>query len=229
MRLSKLLFGTLLVAASASSLAQNVVLKVVGSIAPAACTPTFIGGATIDFGSISPGTLSRTNFTYIGTKASSLSIACDAPARVGIKVVDDRAHTAPVGTGAFLGAVEGAGGSTEASVLGLGAVGGKNIGAYAISVQSTAGQGDGSPLTFIVSKDKGITWEKSDNGILFPNDTSVIGSWSDNLASPMVPSAHTVFIQPFDVYLAVNKTDDMPPLSSEVLLDGQATFTLEYI
>nr|WP_254224454.1 DUF1120 domain-containing protein [Burkholderia multivorans] len=65
---------------------SSAVLKVTGTIVPPACTPTFEGGSTIDFGQVS----ARAEFSKVGEKKTSLRIACTAPSFIAFKVTDNR-------------------------------------------------------------------------------------------------------------------------------------------
>ncbi|KWF38241.1 DUF1120 domain-containing protein [Burkholderia pseudomultivorans] len=68
---------------------SSAVLKVTGTIVPPACTPTFEGGDTIDFGPVSPGP----DFRKVGEKRTTLRISCTSPSFVAFKVTDNRNGT----------------------------------------------------------------------------------------------------------------------------------------
>ncbi|PCE33577.1 DUF1120 domain-containing protein [Burkholderia ubonensis] len=82
--------GIAMMSAAPHAFAQSsAVLKVTGTIVPPACTPTFEGGDTIDFGQVSP----RADFSKVGEKRTSLRISCTSPSFIAFKVTDNRNGT----------------------------------------------------------------------------------------------------------------------------------------
>jgi len=67
--------------------ADSVEVKVIGTIVPAACTPSIVGGATIDYGTIKSSTLTADNYTLLPVKHLDLAITCDAPAKVALSLM----------------------------------------------------------------------------------------------------------------------------------------------
>ncbi|MBR8059951.1 DUF1120 domain-containing protein [Burkholderia dolosa] len=88
--LGAIAIGVAMMGAAPQAFAQSsAVLKVTGTIVPPACTPTFEGGDTIDFGQVSP----RADFTKVGEKKTSLRISCTSPSFIAFKVTDNRNGT----------------------------------------------------------------------------------------------------------------------------------------
>ncbi|ABX18155.1 DUF1120 domain-containing protein [Burkholderia multivorans] len=88
--LGAIAIGVAMIGAVPQAFAQSsAVLKVTGTIVPPACTPTFEGGSTIDFGQVS----ARAEFSKVGEKKTSLRIACTSPSFIAFKVTDNRNGT----------------------------------------------------------------------------------------------------------------------------------------
>ncbi|WP_408980587.1 DUF1120 domain-containing protein [Pseudomonas sp. B21-032] len=49
------MLGSVLLLSATSVFADNADLRVIGTIAPSACTPVFVGGAVVDYGVIASG------------------------------------------------------------------------------------------------------------------------------------------------------------------------------
>lgn len=227
MHTTKILLGTLLVAASASSFAVNTAdLKVIGTIVPSACVPVFTGGDTLNYGDIGAGTLSPTDFTYLGKRSTSLTLTCDEPTRVAVSSIDGRAGSAPVGLAPFIGTAIGFAGLGVAHQYGLGLVDGKQVGSYIISLNKTTALGDGNPVNSFHSDSLGSTWV---DGVfeVAVSDRDRLHSWG--ATGTIVPLAYTVIVQPIDVFAGLNKVADLPDLTDAVPLNGLAAFTVRYL
>lgn len=87
-----LLVGTFMTVSALTVHAAD--LRVKGAISPVSCSFT-ITNSVIDYGNINPSSLSATNYTRLTKKATPYVIKCGSHARakVGIKVVDNRAST----------------------------------------------------------------------------------------------------------------------------------------
>ena len=224
---SKILLSALLAAASASSFAVNTVdLKVIGTIVPSACVPVFTGGDTLNYADIGAGTLSTTDFTYLGKRSTVLTLTCDEPTPVAVSTADIRPGSTPAGLPAFIGNAMGFAGLGNGHGFGLGLVDGKAVGSYIISLDKTTAFGDGNPVDNFHSDSLGASWIAGTFEVAASNITRY-HSWG--ATGTVAPTAHTVIVQPIDVYAAINKIADLPALTDAVPLNGLATFTVHYL
>ncbi|VBB10342.1 hypothetical protein,Protein of unknown function (DUF1120) [Burkholderia stabilis] len=218
-RTSGLLIAGLLAMGSTSTFADSFNVKVIGKIKPAACTPALAGSGTFDYGLIGTAELSPTEHTLLAVRSDSLTITCDATARVALTTADNRA-----GTGAFSSNINFFGTSSPVGwQFGLGTASGKNIGAFAIRFRNNSFQADGVAVESIFSNTGGATWAVS-NGIT--NNTGGYESWAKK--GQLVPVAAKVFTGTLDVQAAIDKTSNLD-LSQEINLDGLATVSLVYL
>ncbi|AOR66650.1 hypothetical protein BBJ41_03225 [Burkholderia stabilis] len=218
-RTSGLLIAGLLAMGSTSAFADSFNVKVIGKIKPAACTPTLAGGGTFDYGLIGTAELNPTDHTLLAVRSDSLTITCDAAARVALTTADNRA-----GTGAFSGNINFFDTSSPVAwQFGLGTASGKNIGAFAIRFRKNTFQADGVAVESIFSNTGGATWAIS-NGIT--DNTGGYESWAKK--GQLVPVAAKVFTGTLDVQAAIDKTSNLD-LSQEINLDGLATVSLVYL
>lgn len=215
----KTLLAVMLTAASAGAFATDSVdLKIIGTIAPTSCTPTLSGGGIVDFGNIPAASLSATNFTHLADKTTTLTVTCDAPARVAIRTIDNRAGTA----------VAGAVASSDSNAFGLGTVNSKQVGAYELVTVPGVAHGDGVSVARITSNNLS-SWTTHNNmnwAYLVGNNTVAL-SWAPTGVT--TPAAYTTITQDVIVRASLNKTGDLPDLTQAVPLDGLATFSLVYL
>lgn len=205
----------------AASAAESADLAVKGVIRPAACSASLSGGAIADFGTISARTLSATAATVLPAQIVTLTIACDAATKVGIATADNRAGTVNDAATTALA-------SQPGYTFGVGAVGGKAIGAYSLLFGSNAGlqaTGDGASVTAVYSQDGGKQWISALQGPARPGVR--LHAWAPSSDSP--PAAYKLITQQIKVTLALGKTGDLPPLDQEVRIDGLATISLRYL
>lgn len=216
---SNLAIAGLLALGSASAFADSFDVKVLGTIKPGACTPTLAGDGTFDYGLIGTAELSPTAPTLLGVMSDSITITCDAAARVALKAADNRD-----GTVAFNGNLNFFGSPTPVTAqYGLGTASGKNIGAYAFRFKTGSFQADGVAVDSIYSASSGATWTTS-NGIV--NNLGGYESWSKK--GQLVPVAAKVFTGTLEVQAAIDRTSNLD-LSHEVNLNGLATVSLVYL
>ncbi|CAG4905885.1 DUF1120 domain-containing protein [Paraburkholderia gardini] len=198
--------------------ADSVDLKVIGTIVPASCTPTLAGGGVIDYGNIPAASLSDTGFTTLADKTSSLTITCDQPAKVSVKVIDDRSGTAPAGAIA----------TGDQYAYGLGAVNSKNVGAYSITFPHATATADGTTPDGVYSDNGGSTW-----GTLGVTDAHINAGGNNQIAWTVsggtAPQAYSVITQGIVVSTKLNSRPNQPDLTNDVPLDGLATFSLVYL
>ncbi len=196
--------------------AESAELRITGTIVPAACTPAFAGGGVVDYGNIPAGSLNQTAQTTLADKSTQLTLTCDAPALFAFKVVDDRAGTAVV-------SLETIPTYTENMKFGLGAAGGKNIGAY--SLQITGETSDQGATNHLASLDGGTTWSVFGGGMV--GDGSRLIGFGDS-ATGKTPSAHTSITADIRVVTAIDKGSNLP-LTQKIPLDGLSTFEVVYL
>ncbi|WP_157755060.1 DUF1120 domain-containing protein [Variovorax boronicumulans] len=196
--------------------ADSAELRIAGIIVPAACTPVFTGGGVVDYGNIPSGSLNPTAQTTLADKSTQLTLTCDAPVLFGFKVIDERAATA-------VAALETIPGYATNAKFGLGAVDGKNIGAYSLQItKETADQGS---TKHINSVDGGATWSDFAGGMTGDGGTLVAFAAS---ATGTVPGAHTAITADIRVVTAIDKGSNLP-LTQQIPLDGLSTFELVYL
>ncbi|WP_175425735.1 DUF1120 domain-containing protein [Trinickia violacea] len=197
--------------------AQSVEVKVIGTIKPAACTPTLAGGGVVDYGDIKASTLKQTEFNVLSEKNLALSITCDSPMKIGLRVTDNRPETVVPGAQAASG-----GGGDDSRSHGLGAVSGKNVGIYTMSVREFTG--DSTSVDTVRSTDAGKTWMAG--AWMLPGGTHMT-SWAatDNKT---VPGAYKNLTGTVTVATVLNKGSELP-LENDVRLDGSATLELVYL
>ncbi len=225
----------MLAAISMPAMAENVDLRVEGTIIPAACTPGISGD--IDFGYITADKLSKTEFTVLEQKEFDFTIKCDAPVKVAIKALNGR-------PGSVAGAVESGPNSTAVSpvgllgidvitVAGLGTSGGKNIGGYAVAVINNTLMADGKELFFKIHS-FADTWAAFPPGTVSPlyylyyvPGGILTYSWGDS-ATIHTPIAITNLSAKFAVQAYLNNTTELDT-NSAVQLDGMTTLELVYL
>ncbi|SEB04273.1 DUF1120 domain-containing protein [Paraburkholderia sartisoli] len=216
------LLAALLAATSVGAFAADTVdLKIIGTIVPPSCTPTISGGGVADFGRIPVASLSDTAGTLLTARTASLTVTCDAPARVGLTTLDNRAGTLGVSAKTvLLGA--------DDQRLGVGLVGGKTVGAYNVKILKDGIIADGNAADGIYSQNGGATWAPQIHpyGDIIQPGIRTHG-WAN--AGQTVPAAFSTITQPIEVDLALNAKSDMPSLNQEVPIDGLATFSLVYL
>lgn len=228
---AKHLAASMLALICLSATAQQAELKVIVTAEPAACTPTFSGGSTLDFGDVKSSRLSATEFTHIGSRDTQLTLACTSgPARLALRAaVDNRAASRVPGMAAFLGPLLGIpSGVGDIHGFGLGKVDGLNVGSYIIGIPAIGATGDGVAVDQIRSRDGGATaWVKNASGGLLTTESTRWESWA--VPGTLTPAARTMIVQPLSVAVGINKTGDLPALTRRIPLDGLVTFRIEYL
>ena len=199
--------------AHASSSAELIVR---GTIKPAACNLSMTGGGIVDYGTIPSGQLLPTAFNPLLPKTAPLSINCGTtPAKFGLKFVDLQGASKVPGILNALGA-----GYTEAHNYGLGSVGGRRTGGFAITLKDL--RSSTSTLAPIVRVGTGA-WQNSDGKVAqAPSQYS----WRNTTA--VTPAAISQLTGTLEVRAVINRGQDLD-LSRDTVLDGRATLELSYI
>lgn len=205
--------------------ADSVDVKVIGTIAPAACTPVLSGGGVIDYGDIKANTLSATNYTLLDAKSVDLSISCDAPTSVAVKGIDGR-------NGSLAGATEGAGGGAaspvsgiSSSVVGLGLADGAKIGGYGVAFISA--QADGVAVSNLTRAQNASTWSvPSVVSGLYGTTQPIYATWGNSTTKTPVSFKNLSTSVVVRAYL--NKSSELD-LTKQIKLDGLSTIELVYL
>ncbi|MFJ7316650.1 DUF1120 domain-containing protein [Pseudomonas sp. NPDC098747] len=192
-------------ASNAAIAANSVDLRVTGTITPAACDITLVGG-DVDFGSLSGSDLSSTSDTPLTPIVRNLNILCTGATQVGITAIDNRAGT----------------NASHAYGLGVDSASEK-IGGYAIDFKATTTDGSAGQLTR--SNDSGATWTRMSSGFIEPSPTQI---WSWAATGTNAPIPVTSVNQEFEIDASIAATNTLDT-STEITLDGSATIELVYL
>lgn len=208
----------LLLASFGVQAADTAELKVTGTIKPPACAPTFSGGGVVDFGTIPAKSLRPGQYTKLTPKQVDFSISCDSPAKVAMKISDNRASSMIAGIANVISTSS----APDAYNFGLGSVAGKNVGGYVLTLSSDS-NADGKTTKKIFSRDGGTSWKLGAEEIR--NSAIDLFSFGDNSNLPVSFKQLTVKI---DVKVVLNKPENLP-LTQDVPLDGSATVEMVYL
>ena len=214
--------------------ASNVELKVIGRIDPGTCTPTLSGGGTIDYGTMSPDSLAATGLTLLPEKQLDFAIACTAPSKVAVKVVNGRPNT-------VAGATEGASGFATVTgttifgvanmgVAGLGESDGVKVGGYGIRIAPGTVIADTNSVDNIVAPNiTSPVWAgigTGATGSLLSTATVRGVSWA--ATGTTTPVAFTNLSGKLGVQAYLNERSAFD-LTNTVQLDGLSTLELVYL
>ncbi|WP_404994474.1 DUF1120 domain-containing protein [Cupriavidus pauculus] len=219
-----LLLTMLATACSGAFAAESADLSVKGVIRPSACSIALSNNGTVDYGTISAKSLSATDVTKLPDREVTMTINCDAATKVGFEVTDNRGES---GSWILEDIDPGAWGAYP---MGLGAVDGKNLGAYEIQARVADATADGAPVADVVfAGPSGATGSLSRMGN-YTNINTVV-SWSDTVAgdSRATPNSYKTISQVLRIVGALNSTANLPSLTSNVELDGSATISVVYL
>lgn len=189
-------------------------LKVVGTIKPPACAPSFSAGGVIDYGTIPSGSLTAGQYKTLPSKTVTFSISCDAMVKTALKVTDNRTASA----------VPEATGYGTNFTYGLGSVAGKNVGGYTINMEASSVSVDGASAGLMFSTDGNQTWTATNGAGTFGKDRS----WSWGSSGTSTPGAYKNIVGTVNVVAYLNKPENLP-LSQDIPLDGSATFEVVYL
>lgn len=218
---SGLLLTMLATCCSGAFAAESADLTVKGVIRPAACSVALSGDGSVDFGTIAAKSLSDTTATKLSERQITMTMTCDAGTAVGYRVIDNRTGTASP----ILNSVDAA--IADTMGFGLGAVDGKNLGAYAIRALPADATGDGAAVAAGTrSTDGGTTWSSASTVSNYVAPESV-NSWSATDGGS--PATYQTVSQVLKIEGALNSTPNLPELTSNVSLDGSATISVVYL
>ena len=207
-------------ASAAASAGPTTELKVTGVIKPVACTPTIgAGSAVVDYGNIAAGSLATGANKVLDTKEVPFSITCEAPVKMAVTAVDNKAASKVNGLASLVSAT-----ATEASMFGLGAAGGQNIGAFHFSMKQGSFTGDGAAVDTIGSAVSATpSWSKVNAGGM---TTGRMLSWAP--AGGTAPGAYQTISGTLSVTAVLNKPENLN-LTQDINLDGSATIEVKYL
>ena len=179
--LAKILRAVVMTMAAGQAMAatDRVDVKVTGDIVPPACVPAVSGGAVFDYGGIKAASLAKDDYTVLDRKSLDFSVKCDSPTKIAFKATDGRPGTNVVPLNKVLLTVAA---TANTPLYGLGAEGGKLIGAYRLMVSSVKID-NAKNAKGLISHDNGNTWGTSLYMWLNPvaNTLSSLGDASSSL------------------------------------------------
>jgi hypothetical protein len=215
--------------------ASNVDVKVIGRIDPGTCTPTLSGGGTIDYGAMSPSTLAATGYTLLAEKQLDFAIACTAPSKVAVKVVNGRPNTVAgetEGASGFAGMDTGSvslfGYATgRIGVAGLGESNGVKVGGYAMRITPGTVTADTNSVdTLNTANVASPVWAANTVGSLLSSTGDRGTTWA--ATGTTTPVAFTNLSGKLGVQAYLNEKSAFN-LNTTVQLDGLSTLELVYL
>ena len=217
------LFSTLaasLLVSFAAQAADTAELKVKGVIRPSACTPAFTGTNVVDYGTIAAKSLSATAPTALAEKTIAFTVTCDAATKVAVRAIDNKASTVVAGLMTAINS-----NLTDKHAYGLGAAGGKNIGAY--SVRSIVGSftADGATPDVVADAANNGTWAKSTYGRFNADGTN---RQAFAASGSTTPGSYKTMSGNLGVTAVLDKGANLP-LTQNIDLDGSATIEVQYL
>lgn len=226
---------TLMALSHTALAADSVDVRVVGTIVPAACTPSFPSGAVVDYGTIKASSLNPTSYTVLSEKALEFAITCEAPTKISMHAINGRPNTTPDANDMSYGfapmpiGVTLLGKTFPSGTAGLGLDGTTRIGGYAMMINNSSFTADGQAVTAIRRPFSNApdTWTASD-GTLFPISPSDVTPVSWAAAGQRTPVAFTTLSGQLRVQGFLNKASALD-LSKPVHLDGLSTLEINYL
>lgn len=217
------------------AMAESVELAVKGTIIPAACVPEITG--EVNYGYITAGKLSKTDFTVLDEKEVDFSIECDAPVKVAMKAINGRpgsvAGSEEVGPNSTAPSPVELLGVDRAIVAGLGTAAGKKIGGYAVGLLHGTLMADNNKM-YMKLKDSGDSWIDYSVGSVSPlyylyyvPSQILTYSWGES-ATVHVPTAIKSLSAKLVVQAYLNNTTELDT-SSAIQLNGLTTIELVYL
>lgn len=208
--------------------AETFQLGVTGNITPTACTPAIASNGVVDYGVIKTESLNKDNYNWLDEKEITLSISCNAPAKVALFATSGRKGSTLSGnnegvTGAAWPAVRGNIPLT-AGVAGFGLDGETKIGAYAIAVGKVVK--DENNAAVIKSTNK-TSWSTTFPNSLYDQygNTQYVTIKEDDA---IAPAAFTTASFPLKIIGYVNRGSELD-LTKPIKLDGLTNIEMVYL
>ncbi|WP_035060176.1 DUF1120 domain-containing protein [Andreprevotia chitinilytica] len=217
-----LLGGALFAAASAGFAATTLTVR--GTVSPAACTPTFVGGSSaVNFGATYASSLTPDGYKDLGTRDVTLQVTCDAPVVAVMRVTDSRA-TSTIATA--VGSLDNV---AATKLFGLGTVKDATdkdvqIGSYNIKIKSAPTVDATASSSAITTTDK-KTWAKAATAQFLAADGSEFYA-AGTAANANISGLVTQF--PMTLHAVANKGNVLPT-TKDITLDGAAQFEVSYL
>ena len=226
----KLIYKTLAFTALAASCSTAfaadpapVQLTVTGKIVPVSCNVTIADNGTFNYPDISGGELNKTTPYQMGQLDKNFTIRCDsAAAKVGFNVSDNSSTSVAWST------IDGAG-VTGAKAFGLGTASGKNIGAYALSMDTFLVGGAAGTLLSTTDRTSGV-WTANTGITALDNTVATTYTLSKTTETDTLPHPYQTFTGMLHVQASLNSRDELAgALDDNVALAGSATINLVYL
>ncbi|MBC3777542.1 DUF1120 domain-containing protein [Pseudomonas sp. SWRI99] len=202
------------------AMADSADLSITGTIIPTSCIPGFSGGNTVELGNIPASSLNRDRQTELQNHNITLSVNCSANAPMAIKVHDNQASTQLPGI-----VVDGT--DWAMYIYGIGEVAGAKIGGYGLRFGTPTV--DGQP-SMVMYKQGGMdNWTSPETAKLVGKNAeggNLRYSWGASLAAGPTPGVVHIF--PMTLVPVIGPAQDLP-ITSEIALNGSATFELLYL
>ncbi len=212
--------ATALVPLTSSAQAQSAALLVKGTVSPSACTPTLTNGGVLNWGAIPADTLSYNAPTHLLPKTIDFSIACSAATSIAIRTVDNSAATRVPG----IALTREGGVAPNEAIYGLGAVAGKNIGAYTVRDYGAATTGTASLATLV--QNGGGAWRLHPGNALMASTSRY--TWAAEGSASPNPGAHKNLSIPLEITPTLNKRSELP-IGNAFTLNGSVSIELDYL
>ncbi|MHC8390393.1 DUF1120 domain-containing protein [Pseudomonas sp. MDT2-39-1] len=183
--------------------ASSTDLTVTGVITPAACTPTLSGGGIVDHGKLSAKDLHQDKGTFLPYETLQLAVSCDAATAFRLSPTDNKLGMGD-GTNSF----------------GLNSINdNQRVGSF--DVRIIAPMADGVAVQPLWSPNNGGSW--STVPFMSHKNLSAFGA----VGGPNTPIAVKDLLTDLRVETAIARADSLD-LTSDVVLDGSVTITIDY-
>jgi type 1 fimbria pilin len=208
-------------AAFAQTVPAPINLTVTGKIVPVACNVAIDANGVFNYPDISAGSLNQSTPYPLGPLDKNFTINCpSAAAKVGFNVVDNQ-NASVAWTTLDVPGVAGA------KAFGLGVAGGKNIGAYALTMDTFAVDAATGALLSTTDPVAGVwTANTGVTGL----DNTVATTYNLAKAADKTPQPYQNYTGVLHVQAAINSKDQLAgALDDNVSLNGSATINLIYL
>ncbi|AUU82902.1 DUF1120 domain-containing protein [Leclercia adecarboxylata] len=224
--------GAALLVSAQVNAADDVTMKVSGTILPAACTPALSNSGEVAFGSIAASSIRKAPagnaLVQLGSKDITLTVTCDAATAIGFTMADNRASSAAnLSSSAYINsAFTGGMKVTEPYfAFGLGvATNDAKIGAYSVAVDGAKLTADSVAANMLVSDDQGATWRTASYGQQSNDNSRIVTAGEVGSLEPKMFKEMTV---PLKIAAGVQPSSVLG--SDEIVLNGSATLSLVYL
>lgn len=225
MRMKKNLLALVILASASQAMAvDGVNVKVTGTIAPPACTPTLSGGGTVDYGNIDTSTLSATDYTQLDTKTIDLTITCLAPTRVAFQAINGRIGSLATGPENASGAGHDVFALKYGTLVGLGMEGNDKIGGYGLVFGTPVA--DGVAVVNLWQNLGASSWTVSETTNVYGPSEPINVTWGS--AATKTPASFITMVVPLEITAFINKTSELD-MTKQIKLDGLTTLEMSYL